>query len=134
MVIFGDEISLKRHQYVYKYRHKNRGKYYNLYLFIAAVFIFKIKRIHVKLLIFCFAEIKLPETVKNMFVSEAALHKEGVKLTMDANSVIASQDRLKACCFALEEALSAIYKGCRAYPFGSRVSGLGNKVHVIFIQ
>lgn len=63
-----------------------------------------------------------------MFVSEAALHKEGVKLAKDANLVIASQDKLKACCFALEEALSAIYKGCRAYPFGSRVSGLGNKV------
>lgn len=75
-----------------------------------------------------FTEPKLPEEVKNLFKSESHINSQAEKMFSDACEVIAMEDDVKACCGDLEKALASIYKDCKAYPFGSRVSGLGNKV------
>lgn len=45
-----------------------------------------------------------------------------------ACQVVATDQEVSACCADIEKALGSVYKNCKAYPFGSRVTGLGNKV------
>jgi hypothetical protein len=35
---------------------------------------------------------------------------------------------MNECCGDLEDTLAFYYPNCKAYPFGSRISGLGNNV------
>ncbi|KAJ8913947.1 hypothetical protein NQ315_015184 [Exocentrus adspersus] len=99
-VIYGDELSLSRHLSVGLKREKKTK---------AA------------------AEIKLPGPVIRLFQSEELIEAEAHKLASEANNVLICNSLTKECCARLEAALSATFEGCKAYPFGSRVSGLGDK-------
>lgn len=73
--------------------------------------------------------IVLSDNVKIFFKSEDYMNEMATRLVLDANSVVtAHEDKVWACCRALEIALSKIFPNCQAHPFGSRVSGLGNQV------
>lgn len=72
--------------------------------------------------------ITLNENVKMLFKSEKQINAFATQFVLNANSVVENQDNVWNCCRAIEIALSKIYKNCRAYPFGSRVSGLGDQV------
>lgn len=77
-----------------------------------------------------FSEIMLPETVKKLFKSNESIDEEGMNLKIEANAVLDYQGSslIRQCCQEFEMALSELYANCKVYPFGSRISGLGNKV------
>nr|XP_015834575.1 PREDICTED: uncharacterized protein LOC663094 isoform X2 [Tribolium castaneum] len=71
-------------------------------------------------------DVKLPFSVKRLFRTKAFIQEEAERMQIEANKVIENRDKLKECCDDLEQALCGIYPTCKAYPFGSRISGLGN--------
>ncbi|XP_044255317.1 uncharacterized protein LOC123005576 [Tribolium madens] len=71
-------------------------------------------------------EVKLPFSVKKLFRTKAFIQEEAERMQIEANKVLENQDKMKQCCDDLERALSGIYPNCKAYSFGSRISGLGN--------
>lgn len=102
-------LSVKRHQMVYREKNKKNKP------------------------------VVLNDAVKMLFRSEAYLEEVVEQMVAQADAVVAAQGNVWACCKALEEALSTVFPNCRAYPFGSRVSGLGNQVcfkaeNVLFID
>lgn len=76
-----------------------------------------------------FLVVTLSDTVKILFKSEEYINSVATQLALDANRVVQTEDNVWACCKAIEIALSTVFTNCRAYPFGSRVSGLGNQVN-----
>lgn len=66
--------------------------------------------------------------MKKLFKSKEFIESEAKRLQLEAKQVFEYQEKMKECCSDLEEALSGMYPGCKAYPFGSRTSGLGNNV------
>lgn len=95
-IIFGDELSLSRHK---------------------ATSVRKRERFR--------KDVKLPENVKRFFQSKDAIKREGNLLSEEANAVI-KEDVNMFCCQKLEQVLREAFRNCKAYPFGSRCSGLGN--------
>lgn len=92
-VIFGDEISLRRHRSVFG---KNKPK-----------------------------EITLPRAVLQLFPNLTLTMSFIDTLLRAANKASENQDKEKQCCVALVRVLKDTYPQCKAYPFGSRVTGLG---------
>ncbi|KAJ8927156.1 hypothetical protein NQ314_020429 [Rhamnusium bicolor] len=72
-------------------------------------------------------EVKLPEPVKKMFKSLKVIEDDGQKMTLEANDTLKYNQLTKDCCTKLEVTLNVAFQGCKAHPFGSRISGLGNK-------
>jgi hypothetical protein len=73
-------------------------------------------------------EVKLPFSVKRLFKSNAFIEDEAQKLQVEAEQVLHCQEWMNECCGDLEDTLAFYYPNCKAYPFGSRISGLGNNV------
>ncbi|CAH1994292.1 unnamed protein product [Acanthoscelides obtectus] len=96
-VIFGDELSLARHLSVKSGKKKKQQK-----------------------------EMKLPDAVKKMFLSKEFINFQSRNLTNAANQTAESSDCTHYCCERLEAALSTFFPDCKAFPFGSRISGLGH--------
>nr|CAI5865418.1 unnamed protein product [Callosobruchus analis] len=96
-VIYGDELSLSRHLSVKSGKRKKQQK-----------------------------EIKLPDAVKKMLKSKDYIHSQCQNLTYAANDTADSNELTLLCCNRLEEALRPCFPQCKAYPFGSRISGLGH--------
>ncbi|RZC36040.1 uncharacterized protein BDFB_006746, partial [Asbolus verrucosus] len=71
-------------------------------------------------------EVKLPYSVKKLFKSKQFIEEEATRLRLEAGRVLEYQDKMRECCEDLQQALSGIYPNCKAYPFGSRISGLAN--------
>ncbi|XP_018572666.1 uncharacterized protein LOC108912018 [Anoplophora glabripennis] len=72
-------------------------------------------------------ELKLPEPVNKLFRSKEVIESTANKLTFEANDALRYNQLTKECCTRLEVALGVVFEGCRAYPFGSRISGLGDQ-------
>nr|CAH7762201.1 unnamed protein product [Callosobruchus chinensis] len=96
-VIYGDELSLARHLSVKSGKRKKSQK-----------------------------EIKLPDAVKKMLKSKEFIDVQCQDLTYAANCTAESNELTLYCCQRLEVALSSYFPECKAYPFGSRISGLGH--------
>jgi hypothetical protein len=73
-------------------------------------------------------EVMLPFSVKRLFKSNAFIEDEAQKLQVEAEQVLHCQEWMNECCGDLEDTLAFYYPNCKAYPFGSRISGLGNNV------
>ncbi|KAJ3657972.1 hypothetical protein Zmor_009745 [Zophobas morio] len=71
-------------------------------------------------------EVKIPFSVKKLFGSTNFIDDQARCLQVEAIQVIDHQKKMQKCLEDLEEALRGIYPNCKAYPFGSRISGLGN--------
>lgn len=78
-----------------------------------------------------FLEVTLCTEVKSLFKSDHQILDRCFQLVREANQVLLNQEPVTKCCRALEAALFDAYPRCRAFPFGSRVSGLGNEVKYI---
>ncbi|XP_057651004.1 uncharacterized protein LOC130890744 [Diorhabda carinulata] len=98
LVFFGDEISILRHKNVSGNFRKREPK-----------------------------ETKLSKEITKMFMSAEAIEKEGDCLVREANNTVTCLKRTFDCCSQIEEVLKISMQYCKAYPFGSRVSGLGNE-------
>lgn len=55
------------------------------------------------------------------------------RLMQGAKELLNTEESMMKCCSAFESALTDVYPECKAYPFGSRVTGLGNQVRIYFI-
>lgn len=66
--------------------------------------------------------------IKEMIKTDNALKKEIMRLMKDSDSLLELGDKMSQCCEGIENALKELYPDCKAYPFGSRVTGLGNIV------
>ncbi|VEN54520.1 unnamed protein product, partial [Callosobruchus maculatus] len=95
-VIYGDELSLARHLSM-KGKRKKQQK-----------------------------EIKLPDAVKKMLKSKEFIDVQSKNLIDEANDTAESNELTFYCCQRLEEVLRNCFPECKAYPFGSRISGLGH--------
>ncbi|CAH0560829.1 unnamed protein product [Brassicogethes aeneus] len=71
-------------------------------------------------------EVKLNEKLKTIFANRDCLKQYCKELTAEANEVVENTDRNNKCCRAIEDLLSVTFQDCKAHPFGSRISGLGN--------
>ncbi|XP_045480499.1 uncharacterized protein LOC123684998 [Harmonia axyridis] len=69
--------------------------------------------------------ITLNKEVKEFFSTKTTIRENGEKLLKDAEDVVSKTDIVLKICEDLEDALKPKYNSCKAYPFGSRVSGLG---------
>lgn len=98
VVFFGDEISILRHKNISGNIRREAPK-----------------------------EIKLHKEITKMFMSPEAIEKEGDRLVREANNTVTCLKRTEDCCNQIEEVLKTNLQYCKAYPFGSRVSGLGNE-------
>lgn len=70
-------------------------------------------------------EIVLPKPVLYLLSSRAFIQENSEKLLKEASKVFNSQDNEKEVCVALVKVLKEYYPQCKAYPFGSRLTGLG---------
>lgn len=70
----------------------------------------------------------MPAAVKILLESRKGIKEEAQKLQSEAITVLQQHHRTFGCCRSLERALGKIYANCKAYPFGSRMSGLANQV------
>lgn len=77
-----------------------------------------------------FAELKLPEPVNKLFKSKETVESAANKLAFEANDALRYNQLTRECCLRLETTLGTIFEGCKAYPFGSRISGLGDQVDI----
>ncbi|XP_050307942.1 terminal uridylyltransferase Tailor-like [Anthonomus grandis grandis] len=68
----------------------------------------------------------LSPEIKALFESKQSILDRAKTLREAAEEVIASP-QTKICCDRLKEALSVLFGQCDVYPFGSRISGIGNK-------
>lgn len=75
-----------------------------------------------------FAAFKLTQKVKDIFESNETINLEQNKLLNDSNTLLQLSNNVTKCCQAIEDTLKNIYPLCKAHPFGSRVTGLGNIV------
>ncbi|KAL1509669.1 hypothetical protein ABEB36_004375 [Hypothenemus hampei] len=96
LVIYGDEISLMRHRTM-------KSKPF-----------MKAKR-----------RIKLPDDIKNLLKSKESVEEIAEILNIQAEFVV-KDSQTEQCCAELESVLDEYFKDCEVYPFGSRISGLGN--------
>ncbi|ENN71322.1 hypothetical protein YQE_11996, partial [Dendroctonus ponderosae] len=69
---------------------------------------------------------KLPPPICLLFKSKENICAVAENLAKEAEDVLRNS-LTRDCCKQLESVLLAISPNCRVYPFGSRVSGLGNK-------
>lgn len=69
-------------------------------------------------------EIKLASSVLKLFKSRNTIESEAQRLVSEANEMLENNGPTLECCYSLEQLLPT---GCKAYPFGSRISGLGNQ-------
>ncbi|KAG5882878.1 hypothetical protein JTB14_026168 [Gonioctena quinquepunctata] len=99
MVIYGDELSLARHISDKSRRERRADK----------------------------KEIKLPEKVRKLFESRETIEAEGQKMANEANDTLKYDQLTRDCCAKLEATLNVVFEQCKVYPFGSRISGLGNQ-------
>uniref|UniRef100_A0A1Y1MIX9 C2H2-type domain-containing protein n=2 Tax=Photinus pyralis TaxID=7054 RepID=A0A1Y1MIX9_PHOPY len=97
LVIFGDDMSIMRHRMTRQGKGKRSKK------------------------------ITLNQKVKNLLVSEKFITQEANRLVKEAKEVLQNQAKVNECCCAIKAALTELYPHCAVYPFGSQVSGLGNK-------
>ncbi|CAH1098680.1 unnamed protein product [Psylliodes chrysocephalus] len=72
-------------------------------------------------------EPKLSELVKDIFKSRERLETYATFLVEEANNTVTCMQRTMECCSRLEAVLKTSLEDCKAHPFGSRVSGLGNR-------
>lgn len=79
-------------------------------------------------LVFMFVEIKLPQQVDKLLKNEVKLNEEIQNLCKESEKVLQSVELNWKCCEAIQIALEPEFGKCKAYPFGSRVSGLGTIV------
>ncbi|GJQ74416.1 hypothetical protein Trydic_g21287 [Trypoxylus dichotomus] len=93
LVIFGDEISLQRHNTGYQKK--------------------KVK------------ELVLPKPVLQLLTSKSYIEGNSKDLLIEANNASQNQDKERQVCVALVKVLKEKFPMCKAYPFGSRVTGLG---------
>ncbi|XP_028133499.2 uncharacterized protein LOC114328743 isoform X1 [Diabrotica virgifera virgifera] len=70
------------------------------------------------------SEPKLTDEIKNLFKSTEDIEEECERLM--ANNALMSLQKTKDCTKRIEEVLLTVLAECKAYPFGSRESGLGN--------
>ncbi|KAK9729697.1 hypothetical protein QE152_g15794 [Popillia japonica] len=70
-------------------------------------------------------EIVLPKPVLYLLSSRAFIQENSEKLLKEASKAFNSQDNEKEVCVALVKVLKEYYPQCKAYPFGSRLTGLG---------
>ncbi|XP_048518939.1 uncharacterized protein LOC109544405 isoform X3 [Dendroctonus ponderosae] len=97
LVIFGDNLSLSRHKMQKRKSRKNHR-----------------------------GTVKLPPPIRLLFKSKENICAVAENLAKEAEDVLRNS-LTRDCCKQLESVLLAISPNCRVYPFGSRVSGLGNK-------
>ncbi|XP_044748094.1 uncharacterized protein LOC123309186 [Coccinella septempunctata] len=96
LVLFGDSESLEKHKQSNPIRRTER-----------------------------FRSVTLNKETKEFFSSKKAIEENAKVLWDDAEDVVSRTDLVAKCCEDLENALESKYKFCKAYPFGSRISGLG---------
>ncbi|XP_072383510.1 uncharacterized protein [Diabrotica undecimpunctata] len=70
------------------------------------------------------SEPKLTDEIKNLFKNTEDIEEECERLM--ANNTLMSIQKTKDCTKRIEEVLATVLDQCKAYPFGSRESGLGN--------
>ncbi|KAI4458616.1 poly a polymerase cid pap -related [Holotrichia oblita] len=70
-------------------------------------------------------EIVLPKPVLYLISSRSFIQDNCEKLLKEAKKAFESQDKEKQVCVALVKVLKEYYPQCKAYPFGSRLTGLG---------
>lgn len=72
-------------------------------------------------------EIKLAPAVLKLFKNKMTLESEAALLLEQANETLLSNGATMACCNSIEDHLATTFEGCKVFPFGSRISGLGNQ-------
>ncbi|GLV32991.1 SLY-1 homologous [Carabus blaptoides fortunei] len=70
-------------------------------------------------------EIKLPQNVEKLLKSRVRLNEQVHKLCQESEKVLKAVELNWKCCEAIQTALEPEFGKCLAFPFGSRVSGLG---------
>ncbi|KRT84117.1 hypothetical protein AMK59_1536, partial [Oryctes borbonicus] len=93
LVIYGDEVSLQRHNAIYQ---KRKTK-----------------------------ELTLPKPVLQLLSSKNFIDENSKKLLAEASKASHNQEKERQVCVALVKVLKEVFPMCKAYPFGSRVTGLG---------
>ncbi|XP_018326793.1 uncharacterized protein LOC108738065 [Agrilus planipennis] len=94
VVIFGDDISKQTHEQL------------------------KVRKLREK-------DIVLNDKAKLLLQSEAHIAQESIKMIVAASKVLDHLDEVNYCCARIEQVLSEdLGIKCKAYPFGSRISGL----------
>lgn len=63
-----------------------------------------------------------------MMKSDAILKAEVNKLVDESQALLKLNNKMLKCCEEISNAARDVFPDCRAYPFGSRVTGLGNTV------
>lgn len=76
--------------------------------------------------------IRLPNRIVDLLSNEKIFNLDIAKLNNDSEAVLNLLGLSNKCCIAIENALQPYFGSCKAYPFGSRVSGLGNSVSAFF--
>lgn len=69
--------------------------------------------------------------MRTLFRSKNLIEDEANNLKAEADKVLQDQDKVHECCEDLGEALRDIFPECIAYPFGSRICGIGNSVSLV---
>lgn len=72
-------------------------------------------------------EIKLAASILKVFKNRETIEAEAEKLVLEANETLECNGPTMTCCRSVEQLLTPVFEGCKAYPFGSRISGLGNQ-------
>ncbi|CAG9766954.1 unnamed protein product [Ceutorhynchus assimilis] len=67
----------------------------------------------------------LPDPVKTLFTSKQQIEEQAIALANEAEGVI-NNSLTRDCCEKLETDLKLAFEHCKVYPFGSRISGIGN--------
>ncbi|XP_060532348.1 speckle targeted PIP5K1A-regulated poly(A) polymerase-like [Cylas formicarius] len=69
---------------------------------------------------------RLPVGVMALFKSKQAILSEADRLVAETEELVALNS-MRECCADLERSLNEVFEQCKVYPFGSRISGIGNK-------
>lgn len=70
----------------------------------------------------------MKNSIKETIKSNENLEKEIKSLLNESNELLKLKDNMMKCCKGIEEAVKDVFPNCKAYPFGSRVTGLGSRV------
>lgn len=67
-----------------------------------------------------------------MIKTDETLKLQMNRLLDESNALLKLEENMLKCCEGIENAVRDFFPKCKAYPFGSRVTGLGNTVRVFF--
>lgn len=65
--------------------------------------------------------------------SKIIINQKMMELMEESRLLLETNDKMLVCCKALEDAIKSKYPFCKAYPFGSRVTGLGTMVSTFLL-